>query len=103
MHPVHVDGGDVLPREYGDVRAGGGAGRVAGEGGVGGREDGVVGYPFALHHPGGGILGGLVVEGGVSYEKRLVGYEGEGGCVPGVPGVADGVVQAAAVGGDLRG
>lgn len=66
MHPVHVDGGDVLAGTDGYVSAGGGAGGVAGEGCVVGLEDGVVGYPFALGHPGGGVLEGLVVEGGVA-------------------------------------
>lgn len=66
MNPVHVHCGDVLAWEDGDVGAGWGAGGVAGEGMIGGFEDRVVGYPFSLDHPGGGVLEGLVVEGGVA-------------------------------------
>lgn len=66
MHPVHVDGGEGLTWENGDGGERWGAGGVAGEGGVCGGEDGVVGHPFALDDVGGGVLGGLVVEGGVA-------------------------------------
>lgn len=65
VQPVHVDGGDILAGGDGDVGACGGARRVARERGVGGREDGVVGYPFALRHPGRGVLRDGVVVGRV--------------------------------------
>ena len=66
VHPVCVDGGDVLAGCDGDVRARGVSGGVAREGGVGGREDGIIGDPFALDHPICGVLHGLVAVGVVA-------------------------------------
>lgn len=77
MHPVCVCGCDVLACCDGDVCAGGGARGVAGERGVGEGEDGVVGDPFALDHPGCGVLGGLVAVGVIA--KGGVLEMGDGG------------------------
>lgn len=66
VHPVCVDGGDGRTGCYGDGGACGRAWRVAGEGGVRGFEDGVVGGPGALGEPGGGGLHGDVAVGVVA-------------------------------------
>jgi hypothetical protein len=51
VHPVCIHGGNVLTCCDGYVCACRGTGGVAREGRVGGFEDGIVGYPFALDHP----------------------------------------------------
>jgi len=60
MHPIRVHGGYVFARANGYVCASGCTGGVAGKRRVGGFENGVVGSPFSLWHPCGGILHGLV-------------------------------------------
>jgi len=66
VHPVRVHGGYVLACTNGYVGAGGSARCVAGQGGVGGFEDGVVGYPFSLWHPRDSVLHGFIAVGVVA-------------------------------------
>jgi hypothetical protein len=66
VHPGLVDGGYVLPCVDRDGAQGRRAGRVAGEGGVCGGEDGVVGCPFSLDDVRVVGLGCVVAEGVIS-------------------------------------